>query len=1070
MTGGFLGSLFATLSFSGALMAMISFYQAAQGPDEGRKTWQRMATISWFGHVVGILGVITTLFYLIYTHNYQYHYVWSHSSNELPVYYMISCFWEGQEGSFLLWTFWHGVLGSLLYFTAKGWRDLVMSIVASVNLILASMILGVYVPEGLAKGLFILALLLPIGYLVRQFMQGKDGMASRGLIHIGAVFCGLFAILITLLGKTGFMVDGLATVTTPGTPIGYLLAFFFAVLVGIAILVLTIRHIGSDQRKRLDTKELFAHLILLTLTLAVMFADFGTWKIGSSPFLLLKDAFKNAPIFSSDPNFMPTNGKGLNSLLQNYWMVIHPPTLFLGFASTVVPFAFVIAGLIQGKYTEWVRPSSSWMIFSVAILGVGIIMGGYWAYETLNFGGYWNWDPVENGSLVPWILGIAALHGVVAYRKSKSFLPFTMAMVVSVFLMVLYSTFLTRSGILGETSVHTFTDLGLSGQLLALLFVYMFLIQALFVARVKDFPAAGKVIQFNSAEFAVFLGVLALLFSGVVITVFTSSPVFNRIFGTQWAPVKDTSFFYYRWTVFFAIALAILSGIGQFMFWRKIRKATKWNSLMRPYALAVATAIVLLFAIAIGTDWTFGLDDNMATWKATADAETSGIRAMAGYVRWGFFLFSDEIMLFSALFMVFANLDILVGLLIRNKRTRMVSGGSIAHVGFGLMLIGIFFSSGYDIVLSQNGNPDELSALPADARNDNVMLQKGKPRNIRDFQVTYIGKKEAIAPISALTIIQQDEESFKLRFADSTGDIFAFVLPKDVFTGADGAVDLSVVETFINDKIHFLKPSHINERTLYGLRFVPRTKDPVTQQDLLDEAKAFVLYPEAEINPTMGLLAHPSRKIYMNRDVYVHVSTVTKDDEEPEFKFYEFQLSIGDTVQTARFKLIFDRISSDSVEGTGYQLIANAHLRVFTDLGTVVDAVPNYRIDNDNRVSIKDAYLDDLYTSIAFVGVDAAAGKVGIQVQERVNPPDDIVVIQAISKPWINFLWLGTFVLTFGFGMAMVRRMRENSSGKAESPEDGVAEIGPLTPAELANEAGDHGDQDAGAVDTDSNA
>ena len=143
MTGGLLGSLFATLSFSGALVAMISFFQAAQGPDEGRKTWQRMATISWFGHVAGVLGVISTLFYLIYTHNYQYHYVWSHSSNELPVYYMISCFWEGQEGSFLLWTFWHGVLGSLLYFTAKAWRDIVMSIVASVNLILASMILGV---------------------------------------------------------------------------------------------------------------------------------------------------------------------------------------------------------------------------------------------------------------------------------------------------------------------------------------------------------------------------------------------------------------------------------------------------------------------------------------------------------------------------------------------------------------------------------------------------------------------------------------------------------------------------------------------------------------------------------------------------------------------------------------------------------------------------------------------------------------------------------------------------------------------------------------------------------------
>jgi cytochrome c-type biogenesis protein CcmF len=1038
MTGGFLGSIFATLSFTGALVAMISFFQAAQGPEIGRKTWRRMASVAWFVHVLSVFGVITTLFYLIYTHNYQYHYVWSHSSNELPVYYMISCFWEGQEGSFLLWTFWHTILGSVLYLTAKAWRDIVLSIVASVNLILASMILGVYVPEGIAKALFLLTLILPMAYLGMQLYRRSDSSGTKGFLHIGAIFSGLFALLITLTGKTGFMVDGLATVTSKDTSIGYTLAFFFVMLMLLGIILQSVLHIVKGEHKRLSTKELFAHLVLVALAISVMFADFGTWKIGSSPFLLLRDAFKNAPIFQNDPSFMPTNGKGLNSLLQNYWMVIHPPTLFLGFASTVVPFAFVIGGLIQGKYTEWVRPSSSWMIFSVAILGVGIIMGGYWAYETLNFGGYWNWDPVENGSLVPWILGIAALHGVVAYRKSKSFLPFTMAMIVSVFLMVLYSTFLTRSGILGETSVHTFTDLGLSGQLLALLFVYIFLIQALFVSRVNDFPKAGKGIPINSAEFMVFLGVLALLFSGLVITIFTSSPVFNKILGTHWAPVKDTSFFYYRWTVYFSIALAVLSGIGQFMYWRKIRKATRWNSLMRPYGLAIITAIAILFAIAIGTDWQFGLDDNMAEWKSMAETAPTASSAMLGYIRWAVFIFSDEIMLFSALFMVFANLDILVGLLLRNRRTRMVSGGSIAHAGFGLMLIGIFFSSGYDNVLTQNSNPNELAALPEDSRNDNVMLQKGRPRNIKDFQVTYIGKKEAKAPISALTIIQEDDASFKVRFADSTGDIFAFVLPRDVFSNSEGAIDLAVVETFLNDKMNFLKPSHINERTLYGLKFVPRTRNEKTNEDLLWEDKAFTVYPEAEINPTMGLLAHPSRKIYMNRDVYVHVSTVTKDDEEPEFKFYQFDMAIGDTVQTARAKIIFDHISSDSTAGTEYELIARAHLRILTDLGTSVLASPTYRIDKENRVSIKDHYLDDLYTSVAFVGVNTTNGQVAMQVQERQNPPDDIVVIQAISKPWINFLWLGTFVLTFGFGMAFVRRLRENATGKLENPEEGT--------------------------------
>ncbi|MFN8394712.1 MAG: cytochrome c biogenesis protein CcsA [Bacteroidia bacterium] len=691
---------------------------------------------------------------------------------------------------------------------------------------------------------------------------------------------------------------------------------------------------------------------------------------------------------------------------------------------------------MQGKFSEWIRPASAWMIFSVAILGVGIIMGGYWAYETLNFGGYWNWDPVENSSFVPWIFGVAALHAVIAYRKNKAFLGLTLVLVVSVFLMVLYSTFLTRSGILGDTSVHTFTDLGLSGQLLVLLFAFVFDITAILTARSKELPKSSKGIQFKSAEFVIFLGVSALVTAGVVITNFTSVPVLNKILGTNWAPPAHVGFFYYRWTVYCAVALAILSGIGQFMFWSKVRKKDKWNSLLRPYITAIGLAIVILFAIALGTDWQFSLDDQLAVWKEQADAETNFITSAMRYIAWATFIFADEILLFSALFMVLANLDILIGLLAKGGGRWRVTGGSIAHIGFALMLLGIFFSSGYDQVLTLNTNPNELASLSAESRNDNVLLQKGLARNIKDFQVTYVGKKEAIAPISDLSVIQEEEASFKLKFRDATGDVFAFVLPKDVFTSPTGAINLPAVEAFMNDKLKFLKPEHINGRTLYGLRFVPRRRDPVTQKDLLWEDNAFVVYPEAEVNPSMGLLAHPSRKIYLDRDVYVHVSTVVKEDEEPKFEFYNFQMAVGDTVQTARAKMVFDRITSDPIEGTEYELIAKAHIRILTDLGKVVEATPIYRIDKENRVSIKDHYLDDLYTSVAFTGVNTEIGKVNIQVQEQLNPPDDIVVIQAIQKPWINLLWLGTFVLTIGFGMAMWRRIRENRTGKALAPED----------------------------------
>ncbi|MDV7399460.1 cytochrome c biogenesis protein CcsA, partial [Arthrospira platensis SPKY1] len=97
-------------------------------------------------------------------------------------------------------------------------------------------------------------------------------------------------------------------------------------------------------------------------------------------------------------------GSGLNPLLQNYWMTIHPPTLFLGFASTAIPFAYAIAGLWTKEHQAWLKPALPWALFSGAILGTGILMGGAWAYEALSFGGYWAWDPVENMSLVPWLI------------------------------------------------------------------------------------------------------------------------------------------------------------------------------------------------------------------------------------------------------------------------------------------------------------------------------------------------------------------------------------------------------------------------------------------------------------------------------------------------------------------------------------------------------------------------------------------------------------------------------------------------------------------------------------------
>ncbi len=471
---GNLGHFFVILSFVSSLVVALSYYRGSTLPTERNNGWLLNARFAYGIHVASVVGIVISLFWIIYNHYFEYHYAYSHSSLKLPAQYMISCLWEGQEGSFLIWMFWNAAIGIALIFTNQFWEAPVMTWFAAVQAFLASMILGVVIP----------------------------------VVNL---------------------------------------------------------------------------------------------KIGSSPFLLLREVIQD-PIFAVNPEFIPRDGKGLNPLLQNYWMVIHPPTLFLGFASTLVPFAFCLSGLWRGRYREWVRPALPWAIFSAAVLGLGILMGGYWAYETLNFGGYWNWDPVENSSLVPWLVLIASVHTMITFRNSESALRLSVILVVSVFLMVLYSTFLTRSGILGEASVHSFTDLGLSGQLLVYFLFFFIVSVGMIVFRWRRIPSTQNEVTTYSREFWIFIGAAVLCLSGFQIIVETSKPVYNAIsrsFGGlgNMAPRTDAVQFYSSVQLWFAVALGLLSGAGQFFWWKKIDRAKLRRELLPP---ALVSLLVFAVIIAIG--------------------------------------------------------------------------------------------------------------------------------------------------------------------------------------------------------------------------------------------------------------------------------------------------------------------------------------------------------------------------------------------------------------------------------------------------------------------------------------
>ncbi|MEQ1678948.1 MAG: cytochrome c biogenesis protein CcsA, partial [Chitinophagaceae bacterium] len=318
----------------------------------------------------------------------------------------------------------------------------------------------------------------------------------------------------------------------------------------------------------------FAQLCLATMIAGIYIFN---WKMGSNPFILLRDSgvLDNAPALHLDfdvnqplkPDYMSSikDGNDLNPLLQNYWMVIHPPVLFLGFASTIVPFAFAVAGLWKKLYGEWTKPTLPWALFSAAVLGVGIMMGGIWAYESLTFGGYWAWDPVENASLVPWMILISGIHTLLIYRHSGHSLKATHLFLILSFSFILYSTFLTRSGILGETSVHAFTDLGMNWQLLAFLLIFVAPALTLFFIRSKEIPTIRKEENASSREFWMFIGALVFFLSAIVIIGKTSLPVFNKVFGTKISPPEDPEFAYNSIQIYVAIIIALLTAIAQYL-------------------------------------------------------------------------------------------------------------------------------------------------------------------------------------------------------------------------------------------------------------------------------------------------------------------------------------------------------------------------------------------------------------------------------------------------------------------------------------------------------------------------
>jgi cytochrome c-type biogenesis protein CcmF len=577
---GEMGHFFAVLSFVASLVATIAFFKSSRSKLlNEQNSWAKLARSAFAVETICVFGIFLTLYHIISSHYHEYYYAWNHSSRSLEKKYLFASFWEGQEGSFMLWNIWHCVLGWIVIWRSKKWQAPVMAVISFAQVCISTMLLGIY---------------------------------------------------------------------------------FFG------------------------------------------------WKMGSNPFALLRNEL-NAPILFTNPDYLQFpkiyEGNDLNSALQNYWMVIHPPILFLGFASTIVPFAYAIAGLLKKDHT-WIKPSIPWAAFSGAVLITGIMMGAAWAYESLNFGGYWAWDPVENAPLVAWLVMIGGLHTSLIYKSTGYSLKTTYLFYILSFCFVLYATFLTRSGILGDTSVHAFTEQDMNVQLICFVLIFFVPAMVLYFYRSKSIPSIKKEESTYSREFWMFIGALVLFLSAIIITAKTSIPVYNKIFGTNIAMPEDAMFSYNQIQVFIAIILGVLTAVTQYFKYKNTDKKVFYKK------IAVPTIVALVISLCISFIGNINYDEKGAG-----------------------FMVAIHVAMFAAVYSLVANAAyIWIGL-----RGKMKSAGaSVAHIGFALALIGIIISSSRKTILSENTTG--VALLPKSKDYDpqeNITLFKGIKTDMGKYDVTY---------------------------------------------------------------------------------------------------------------------------------------------------------------------------------------------------------------------------------------------------------------------------------------------------------------------------------------------
>jgi cytochrome c-type biogenesis protein CcmF len=494
-----IGNVGVVLAFSSALVSGILFFRQAVVKNPLGVGKYNYALLFYHLHAFGLVLSTVYLFYALLNHQFQYYYVYIHSSLDLPLKYLVSAFWAGQEGTFILWALFVAAAGYLL----------------------------------LKREKTLLSAIMPFMLLGQSFL------------------------------------------------------LFFLIL-----------------------ENPFYHL-----------------------------------------GFIPADGMGLNPILMDPWMVIHPPVIFLGYALLTIPFAYAAAALWKKEWSTGFLKVLPWAVTGWLFLGAGILIGGAWAYRVLGWGGYWGWDPVENASLIPWLTATAMVHGLIAQKQKAVFIRSNLALSVITYVLIILASFLTRSGVMADYSVHAFTETTLAYFIALFLLVFLIIGLALFVWRYKVIAAKSPTGGLVSHQGSFSLTLVILSVSAVLVLLGTVSPIITGFFGN---PASVGESFYLQTNTPLIFMLALILTICPLLSWNK-KGLSSLPSIIKPVVILLPLGLIAGFL--------------------------AGINTLTGQL----FLAVVIVALLVNLFQFIRFLKIGI----------KYSGGYLAHVGLTMMLIGMLGSTAY---------------------------------------------------------------------------------------------------------------------------------------------------------------------------------------------------------------------------------------------------------------------------------------------------------------------------------------------------------------------------------------